>query len=159
MTTIRQKIASAKRNLQNDMLRDWLKAEIFYMDAGNNVNINGYCVSHIDIDQYGNFSCGFMTSNMPPKVMRMYAKLLRFYLQDYDGFKGRAAEGFLIEYFQHYPKISVELIREMIKIDRRYGESPDISKGFKDWLIGNSFSEGGNAEYYERNDLYEALKE
>lgn len=111
-----------------------------------NVIINGYKVKGIEIDEYNNVIIDRI-DYMPIECLKILRILFNEYLENKDSYYHRTGTGLFIEYFEkHYKRLSLKYIREMCKIDSIDNEGK--GEGFRDWLVGDSYSEGGNIRDY-----------
>ena len=146
---IKKEIEAAKHGLEMDLLRTWLEANVVSITDGT-IAIDGDYIQEFYLDRYNNFF-GRFDERMEPPAMRKFALLLRDYIEDKKSYNGRSVDGFLICYFEQYFDSPIGLIEAMIEISDEFGED---DTGFKKWLVGNSYTTGGNATNYNRNELY-----
>lgn len=150
---IKKEITAAMKALEIELLKAYLHARYLDMDD-TTITIDSIRIIDYWIDRHNNFHCEF-SNRMEGPVMRKFALLLRDYLENEDGYRGRSVGGFMSAYFEEYPDSPIGLIQGMIEIDEELGED---DSGFKEWLIGDSYTTGGYAREYKRDDLYEALR-
>lgn len=146
---IKKEITAAKKALEIELLKAYIGARHLEMDNAT-ITIDSTGINYW-IDSHNHFYYEF-SNRIEGPLMREFVLLLR-YLEDEDACKGKSVIDFMISYFQEYPDSLIGLIQGMIEIDEELGEHDD-SRGFKEWLIGDSYRTGGNARHYKRDDLY-----
>jgi len=120
------------------------------------IEMDGHVIESIEIDKYNNFHAE-IPNTMPLSYLSKFRYIFTDYIEYEYGYKHRSGIGFFIRYFeQHHESLSINDVLWMCQED---GEDVDkVDKGFKEWLIGNSYSSDGNLCSYKDWD-YKIIKE
>lgn len=112
-----------------------------------NVNIDGYKITGIEIDDANNVSLA-RVDLMSIEYLEKVRLLFNEYLENVNSYHHRTGTAFFIEYFRrHYKKLTKDVVQKMCDIDDVDNEGE--SEGFREWLVGDSYCTGGNLCDYE----------
>jgi hypothetical protein len=115
------------------------------------LTVNGISIKDVNIDEYNNFDCILPAKKFSADVLCVMRVLVEELFERVDSFNHRGGIGLFIDYFEKYcDSMSVEEIQNLINIDDKDTKKDD--DGFGEWLLGQSYSTGGNLKY-NRKDL------
>ncbi len=140
----RAKIASEKA------VNDLIKKE-FSLDScslvvdpeGGSIIVDGYTVNDIKIDDANNLWCKIPTF-IPVKYLPIIGKILVEFFENKKLYKGRSWIHLYIRIFQqHSEDLTIDDFVILFRHPKFKGED-----GFKEWLVGDSYTTGGHIQYY-----------
>jgi hypothetical protein len=116
---------------------------------GNFIEIDNYFITDIRIDQYNN-AYYEMDKQFPIHYLEMFSEII-YHVFENDSYKGRSVIALYITYFELFHN---NLSLKDIEIMYRHPKFRD--DGFKEWLVGKSYSSSGNIPYdckFSRKEL------
>lgn len=106
--------------------------------TGGYIWMDDHVVKNIHVDQYNNLDCK-IPKPIPTSYLPKFGQCIHALFEEKDSYKGRSWIGFYIEYFRIHNK---HLDKEDLKLMFRHPKFTD--DGFKEWLVGTSYSSNGN---------------
>lgn len=149
--TLYNRVIAASENAINKIIEKEFSLEScsVIIDQGRgSINVDGYAVNDIKIDDTNNLRCK-IPQFIPMKYLPIIGKLLIELFENKGYYTGRSWIHFYIEFFRYYEE---ELTKEDFIVMFRHPKFKD--GGFKEWLIGDSYSTGGHIQYYDIKNKY-----
>jgi hypothetical protein len=118
------------------------------------ITIGSYTLAGIKLDSYHNWKGGTFSAIVPVEYLAYFREILNEFWDNTDHpYRWRIGAGMFIMYFRQFMDQLInndDYLNRMMEIDDSFPAERNNHKrsGFRAWLIGDSYTKGGNLRYY-----------